>query len=107
MMDGIRTFRQEFDGGMALQMMFVAANRDRAAEMAHLARGLEPGEIQLNTPLRPSPTSPLSRAEMAEVEATFAGLPAISVYTAQPPEANVLDEAEMRLRRPEKPSGRG
>lgn len=37
---------------------------------------------------------------MAEIEAAFAGLPVISVYTAQPPEGSVPDEAEMRHRRP-------
>jgi wyosine [tRNA(Phe)-imidazoG37] synthetase (radical SAM superfamily) len=98
--EGIHAFRQEFDGRLVLQMMFVAANRQRAAEMAALARSLNPDEVQLNTPLRPSPTPPLSRAAMAEVEAAFVGLPAISVYTAQLPEVSVLDAAEMRHRRP-------
>jgi wyosine [tRNA(Phe)-imidazoG37] synthetase (radical SAM superfamily) len=99
-LDGIRALRQEFDGRFALQMMFVAANRDRAADMAALARSLDPDEVQLNTPLRPSPTPPLSRAAMAEIEAAFAGLPVISVYAAPSPEVDVLDEAEMHRRRP-------
>ncbi len=97
---GIYALRREFDGRLALQMMFIDANRQRADEMATLARSLDAYEIQLNTPLRPSPTPPLSRAAMAEIDAAFAGLPAISVYAAQLPEDSVLDEAEMRRRRP-------
>jgi wyosine [tRNA(Phe)-imidazoG37] synthetase (radical SAM superfamily) len=100
MVEGIECFRHEFDGRLALQMMFVAANRERAAGLAALARSLNPDEVQLNTPLRPSPTPPLSRAAMAEIEAAFAGLPVISVYAVRPPEVSVLDEAEMRRRRP-------
>lgn len=37
--EGIRAFHQEFDGRLALQMMFVAANRERATDMA----AYEPG----------------------------------------------------------------
>lgn len=98
--DGIRALRREFAGHLALQMMFVAANRDQAAVMAELARSLAPDEVQLNTPLRPSPAPPLDRAAMAEIEAAFAGLPVQNVYAAPQPAATPLDEAEMRRRRP-------
>ena len=98
--DGVRALRREFAGQLALQMMFVAANRDQAAAMAGLARSLAPNEVQLNTPLRPSPTPPLGRAGMAEIEAAFAGLPVRNVYAASQPAATPLDEAEMRRRRP-------
>jgi wyosine [tRNA(Phe)-imidazoG37] synthetase (radical SAM superfamily) len=97
---GIHAFRQEFDGRLALQMMFIDANRQRADEMATLARSLSPDEVQLNTPLRASPTPPLGRAAMAEIEAAFAVLPAVNVYSAQPPKVRVLDRAETRRRRP-------
>jgi len=97
---GIQRFRQEFAGRLALQMMFIPANRDRAAEMARIARQLRPDEVQLNTPLRPSPVPPLSPAEMDEVEAAFAGLPVVNVYKAKRPEVTPLDEAETRRRRP-------
>lgn len=97
---GIRAFRREFAGRLALQMMFVANNQSRAKEMATLARNLGVDEIQINTPLRPSPTPPLSRSEMAEIKAAFAGLPVFSVYDAQPPQVKPLDRAEMQRRRP-------
>jgi wyosine [tRNA(Phe)-imidazoG37] synthetase (radical SAM superfamily) len=61
---GIRRFRDEFQGKLALQMMFVGQSpllrcrRDHAEEMAEIARDLSPDEVQLNTPLRPSPVPP-------------------------------------------------
>jgi wyosine [tRNA(Phe)-imidazoG37] synthetase (radical SAM superfamily) len=97
---GIQRFRQEFGGKLALQMMFIPANRDRAAEMAEIACQLRPDEVQLNTPLRPSPVPPLSPAEMDEVEAAFAGLPVVNVYKAKRPEVTPLNERETRRRRP-------
>ena len=113
---GIRRFREEFQGKLALQMMFVEANRDRAGEMAEIARDLSPDKVQLNTPLRPSPVPSLSPAEMDEVEAAFADLLALSpalstvegkvegavlnVYKAARPEVVSLDEGETRRRRP-------
>jgi wyosine [tRNA(Phe)-imidazoG37] synthetase (radical SAM superfamily) len=97
---GIRRFREEFQGKLILQMMFVGANRDRAGEMAEIACDLSPDEVQLNTPLRPSPVLPLSPAEMDEVEAAFAGLPVLNVYKAARPEVAFLDEEETQRRRP-------
>jgi wyosine [tRNA(Phe)-imidazoG37] synthetase (radical SAM superfamily) len=97
---GIRRFREEFQGKLALQMMFVEANRDRAEKMAEIARDLSPDEVQLNTPLRPSPVPPLSPAEMDEIEVAFVGLPVLNVYKAARPEVVFLDERETRRRRP-------
>lgn len=99
-MEGIRAFRREFEGRLVLQMMFVAANQERAVDMVALAAGLHPDEVQLNTPLRPSRTPPLSRAEMEEIERAFAGLPVVSVYSARPTEVKPLDAKEVRRRRP-------
>ena len=101
LMEGIRAFRDEFHGRLALQMMLIRANRERVAEMADLARELKPDHVQLNTPLRSSPTPPLGEAAMDEIEEAFAGLPVINVYRAQIPTVEVLDRTEMRSRRPE------
>ena len=103
---GVRRFREEFHGKLALQMMFVEANRDRAEEMAEMARDLSPDEIQLNTPLRPSPVPPLSPAEMDEIEAAFAGLPVLNVYKAARPEVVFLDKEETQRRRPQQEAER-
>jgi len=100
-LDGVRAFRREFHGRMALQMMFIEANAADAELFAELARSIGPDEIQLNTPLRPSPTLPLSREAMAEVARAFEGLPAVQAYTAPRPTVIPLDVTETRRRRPE------
>jgi len=99
--EGIKRLRDEFTGKLALQMMFIPQNKDRAADMARIARSIGPDEIQLNTPLRPSPVQPLTPEEMAQIEAAFQGLPYINVYRASRPTVQPLDTAEMRRRRPE------
>jgi len=100
--EGIRRFREGFTGRLALQMMFVEANKDHASEMAQLARELKPDEVQLNTPLRPSPVRPLSPGEMEVIEEAFQGLNVLNVYKAERPEVVPLEESETRRRRPKK-----
>jgi len=99
-LDGIRRFREGFNGKLALQMMFVGANRDQAKQMAAIARQLHADEVQLNTPLRRCPVQPLSAAEMAAIGAEFVGLPTINVYTAERPQVMPLDMQATRRRRP-------
>lgn len=104
--EGIRRFREGFEGKLALQMMFVEANRDPARDMARIARELSPDEVQLNTPLRPCPVDPLSPEEMKEIEAEFAGLNVLNVYKAERPEVVALDESETKKRRPKEKRNR-
>ena len=98
---GIREFRQGFGGRLALQMMFVEANRDQAREMAELARTLRPDEVQLNTPLRPCAVRPLSVAQMAAIEIEFAGMPTSNVYQARRPSVVPHDARATQQRRPQ------
>ncbi len=74
--------------------------QDLAAADLVVAKLDAPDEVQLNTPLRASPTPPLERAAMAEIEQAFSGLPAVSAYYAHPPRVRVMDQAETRRRRP-------
>jgi len=99
-LQAIQRFRQTFAGRLALQMMFTPANGERAAEMADIARRLQPDEVQLNTPLRPSPVSPLSAGAMDRVERAFEGLNVRNVYRAARPSVVTLDDGETRRRRP-------
>ncbi len=99
--EGVRRFREEFGGMLALQMMFIEANAGYAKAMAAIARSLSPDEVQINTPLRPSPVPPLSPERIAAVEKEFHGLKIISVYRAARPEVSPLDEAETLRRRPQ------
>ncbi len=97
---GLRTFREEYRGVFALQMMFYESNRGHAAALADLARELAPDEIEVNTPLRPCAVKPLAQEEMTEIMDHFSGLPAVSVYQAERPAIEPLDLEETLRRRP-------
>lgn len=53
---GIKALRHSaYPGCLAIQCMFMPANRARAAELAQLLADIAPDEIHLNTPTRPYP----------------------------------------------------
>ncbi len=52
---GAIQFRQEFQGKLCLQCMFMPANLVEAEAMIKIANDIQPDEIQLNTPRRPYP----------------------------------------------------
>ncbi len=102
MCEGIKQFRKEFSGTLALQMMFVETNKNRACEMATLAEQMCPDEIQLNTPLRPCAVEPLTEEEMSSIQQDFEqfGDRAVMVYEAVKPPVQPLNMAETLRRRP-------
>jgi len=97
----IGLFRAEHGGKLALQIMFVEANRDAASRMALIAAKLMPDEVQINTPLRPCPVTPLTTDQIAAIREKFGGLPVVSVYEAERPAVTPLDVGETLRRRPE------
>ncbi|MBC7328199.1 radical SAM protein [bacterium] len=100
---GIRGFRREFMGKFALQVMFIEENITLAEKIAKIAGELEPDEVQVNTPLRPSPVRPLSREELEEIKGKFASFPRVlTPYDTEKKEVKPLDLNEILLRkRPE------
>jgi wyosine [tRNA(Phe)-imidazoG37] synthetase (radical SAM superfamily) len=97
---GISLFRAGYEGRLALQMMFVEANKGFAAEMAAIARQLSLDEVQINTPLRPCAVAPLTANEISAIRQEFRGLPVVSVYEAARPAVTPLDVSETLRRRP-------
>lgn len=97
---GIKRFQEEYPGKLALQIMFVPQNKDRAAELAELAKEIKPVEVQINTPLRPSPVKPLPPEELAKIKELFRPLKVYSVYDVERPETRPMDEIETKKRRP-------
>jgi len=80
-LQGIRRFRSEYKGRLALQMMFVESNKGCAEEMAKIARELSPDEVQINTPLRLCAVKPLSPKEIAAIRDKFSGFKeVVTVY---------------------------
>ena len=96
--EGIKAFKEKFKGKLALQVMFVEENKRYAPEIARIARGINPDEIQINTPLRPSAMMPLAPEELKRILTYFQGMPAVSVYEAQRKTVEPLDERATILR---------
>jgi len=96
----LHSFRRDYKGHLALQMMFYQANQDQAEALAALARELDPYEIEVNTPLRPCAVKPLPPQALAEINEAFSGLPAVSVYEASRPSVQPLEMEETLRRRP-------
>jgi len=100
-LNALQLFREEYQGRLALQMMFLEANKGYAPEMARIAKRLSPDEVQLNTPLRPCAVQPLAPEDMSIIRQAFSGLRGVvTVYEGQGPEVTPLNREETLLRRP-------
>jgi wyosine [tRNA(Phe)-imidazoG37] synthetase (radical SAM superfamily) len=99
--DGIRRFRDEYRGKLALQVMFIAANKEYASDIAALVRQISPDEVQINTPLRPCAVRPLPPKSIAEIQREFTDFrSAVNVYEALKREVVPLNVIETLRRRP-------
>jgi len=98
----IQLFREEYQGKLALQMMFIEINKDYAPEMARIAKQLSPDEVQLNTPLRPCAIKPLSPEDISGVRKAFSDLKnVVTVYEARRADGTIpIDPTETLRRRP-------
>lgn len=96
--EGLKVFAKEFKGKLALQMMFVKSNMDRAEEMAKVAASIGADEIELNTPLRPCSVKPLSEDEMCQVKSYFNGLPVTMVYERKRKNVEAMDVEQAKRR---------
>jgi wyosine [tRNA(Phe)-imidazoG37] synthetase (radical SAM superfamily) len=100
--NSLRLFRSEYGGKLSLQMMFIKENHSLSHELAELAASIKPDEVQIDTPLRPSLSKPLSSTELGEIRDVFTGrgLNAVSIYELEKPTAKPIDMRETRMRRP-------
>jgi len=97
---GIKLFRENYQGKLALQMMFIDENKRYGRGMAEIARSISPDEVQLNTALRPCAVKPLKPSEMAAIKGEFEGLNVAEVYEAPRREVAPLNAVETLRRRP-------
>jgi len=98
-LEGLKRFRADFRGKMALQIMFVHSNKDSAREISWIAREISPDEVQINTPLRPSREVPLSREIMSGIKGFFRGTNCVSVYDAEKVPVEPISKEDTMLRR--------
>jgi len=82
--EGLRMFRKNYHGKLALQIMFVSSNKDLVADIVSRAQMIHPDEIEVNTPLRVCAVKPLTAEEMVPItdlfRKTFTRIPVKSVY---------------------------
>ena len=98
-LEGIKQFRPEYKGKLALQIMFINENKNNARELVRLAREIEPDEVQVNTPLRPCGVKPLSKEEISQIKEYFKGINVISVYEGEKKKVKSISEKETLRRR--------
>jgi len=98
-LDGIKQFKSEYKGKLALQIMFIGENKNDAKELAQLAREIKPDEVQINTPLRPCGVNPLSKEEIDTIKGYFQDMNYISVYESRKKEVEPISEEETLRRR--------
>lgn len=100
-LNALQLFREEYQGKLTLQMMFVEANKSYAPEMANIAEQLLPDEVQINTPLRPCAVPPLVLGDISTIRQVFSSLRGVvTVYEASRPDVIPLNQKETLLRRP-------
>jgi wyosine [tRNA(Phe)-imidazoG37] synthetase (radical SAM superfamily) len=59
---GIRRFRKEYDGYLAVQVMLMPLHRRQETAFADMLNEIRPDEVQLNSPLRPIPRTWMPKA---------------------------------------------
>lgn len=92
--EGISFFKSRYRGKLALQIMFLEHNKNYASEIAKIAREINPDEIELNTPVRPSGVKPLSKKELNELKKYFEELPVITAYDQEPQMSEPLNDKD-------------
>jgi wyosine [tRNA(Phe)-imidazoG37] synthetase (radical SAM superfamily) len=96
---GLKLLRESYQGKLALQMMFVKQNKLSAKELSRIAREIGSDEVQVNTPLRPCRSQPLSQSELERIEARFCDLHTVSVYRAEIKKIKPISDADtLRIR---------
>jgi len=78
--EGLKTFRRQYHGRLAIQVMFIKENVASAPKLASLIRDIGADEVQLNTPLRFCSVLPLNFNELSQIKEYFLDLPAVTVY---------------------------
>jgi wyosine [tRNA(Phe)-imidazoG37] synthetase (radical SAM superfamily) len=103
-LEGIKIFRKNYMGKLALQMMFIEDNKRDINEYAYLANSISPDEIQINTPLRHCNVKPLTRDDLLTIKNYFVyackGVNVVSVYDEREPKciSSISDKDTLRRR---------
>ncbi len=103
-LEGIKEFKQSYQGKLALQIMFIEENKNDIDKYAYLVNHIRPDEVHVNTPLRPCYVDPLAREEIIRIKNCFiaacAGVNIVSVYDEREFKkiASISDESTLKRR---------
>ncbi len=97
--EGLTKFRAGYKGKLALQIMFIKENKDRAEELADLAREIRPDKVEINTPLRPCGVKPLLKEELLIIKKYFKGLNPICAYESHGKDVSAISREDTLKRR--------
>jgi wyosine [tRNA(Phe)-imidazoG37] synthetase (radical SAM superfamily) len=98
-LDGIKQFKSGYKGKLALQIMFISENKKNAKEISEIVKEINPDEVQINTPLRPCESKPLSKEEIDEIKVYFKDMNTISVYDAERKQVEPISTEDTLKRR--------
>ena len=83
-LEGIKSFKKNFKGKLALQIMFIDNNKNDANKLIYLVNYIKPDEVQVNTPLRPCGIKALTKEEILKIKENFIvsckGINIVSAY---------------------------
>ncbi|MFC1807447.1 radical SAM protein [Candidatus Omnitrophota bacterium] len=96
---GLKDFNKRYRGKLALQIMFVRANKKYVAKIAKIVREIDPDEVQINTPLRPCGIKPLSKNEIRSIKVAFEGMNTVSTYDTKKRKTKPINEKGVFIRR--------
>lgn len=99
LLQGIRQLRKEYRGRLALQIMLLPQNTKVVQKIAKLVKTIQPDEIHLCTPTRPSPVLPLSRKTVSALKKYFRGMQVISLYDVKCKKTRPIDKKGTTWRR--------
>lgn len=69
--EGIKAFRKDYKGRLALQIMFIERNKNDVSKLIYLVNYIKPDEVQVNTPLRPCGVKALVKKDILKIKDEF------------------------------------
>jgi len=96
---GIKQFRKEYRGKLALQSMFIDENRFIVKNIAKITESINPDEIQICTAKRTPKFNTLSKKTTLQIQRYFRKLNSITFYTFNQKKVRPLSRKSTELRR--------
>jgi wyosine [tRNA(Phe)-imidazoG37] synthetase (radical SAM superfamily) len=98
-LESIKIFKSQYAGRLGLQIMFIAQNSKNTHDFLRLCREIQPDEIEINTPLRPSQIRPLIKSKLLLIKQQFSPFKNVCVYECLPQNIIPVDKRQTLLRR--------